>query len=92
MTADEQGDEQQVAWTAIEKGTSVIAEDGTDIGKVSAVVADVNKDIFSGIAFRHGLFDSQHFIPADLIDVITSEQVRVRVTQEEAKTLEPYDA
>ena len=84
-------DEQQVAWTAIQKGASVIAEDGSDLGKVSVVVADVNKDIFSGIAFRHGLLDSQHFIPADLVDVITTEEVRVKVTPEQAKSLEPYD-
>lgn len=85
-------DEHQVAWTAIEKGTAVVTEDGADIGKVSAVVADVNKDIFSGIAFRSGMFDSQQFIPAELIDTITPEEVRVKVTEEQARALEPYDA
>ena len=84
-------DNQQVAWTAIEKGTAVTSRDGADIGKVSAVVADTQKDIFSGIAFRSGFFDSEQFIPADLIDEITPDRVNVRITEEQARALEPYE-
>lgn len=85
-------EEQQVAWTAIEKGTTVVAADGSEIGKVSDVVADETRDIFSGIAFRHGLFDSQHFIPADLVDVITPDEVRVKLDPDQARELAPPDA
>ncbi len=85
-------EEQQVAWTAIAKGTTVVASDGCEIGKVSEIVADRQKDIFSGIAFREGLFDSQHFVPADLVDVITPEHVRVRLRPDEARDLAPPDA
>ena len=88
MASDEQ---QQIAWTAIEKGTTVMSRDGADIGKVSAVVADRQKDIFSGIAFRSGLFDTEQFVPADLIDEITPDQVRVGITEEQAGALEPYE-
>ena len=82
-------EEQQVAWTTIEKGMAVIASDGSEIGKVSSVVADEGRDIFSGIAFRHGLFDSEHFIPGDLVDVITPDEVRVKLGPDEAKDLAP---
>ena len=81
----------QVAWTAIEKGTSVVARDGSELGKISTVIADETKDIFSGIAFRSGLFDQQRFVAADLIDEITPDQVRVRLNPEEAGGLEPYE-
>lgn len=87
MTADEQ----QVAWTAINNGAAVVGEDGSDLGKVTAVVADTNKDIFSGLAFRPGLFDTEQFIPADLVDTITPDEVRVRLTPEAARGLDPYE-
>lgn len=82
----------QIAWTAIEKGTTVVARDGSELGKISTVVADETKDIFSGIVLRSGLFDPQRFVPADLIDEITPEQVRVRLNPEEAEKLEPYES
>ncbi|MDQ4096210.1 MAG: PRC-barrel domain-containing protein [Actinomycetota bacterium] len=81
-----------IAWTALEKGTSVLANDGSEIGKVSTVVADENKDIFSGIAFRHGFFDSEHFVPADLIETITPDEVRVALSSDDAGKLERYEA
>lgn len=84
--------ERPIAWTALETGTSVLANDGSEIGKVSTVVADENKDIFSGIAFRHGFFDSEHFIPADLVESITPDEVRIAMTPDEAGKLDPYDA
>ena len=81
-----------IAWTALQPGTSVMASDGAEIGKVSTIVADENKDIFSGVAFRHGIFGSEHFIPADLVDRITDEQVFVNLTSQEAGELERYDS
>ena len=81
----------QVAWTAIEKGTTVVARDGSELGKVTTVVADETKDIFSGIAFRSGLFDPQRFVAAELVDEITPEQIVVRLDPDEADKLEPYE-
>ena len=84
--------ETPIAWTALETGTSVLANDGSEIGKVSTVVADENKDIFSGIAFRHGFFGSEHFVPADRIESITPDEVRVAMSADEAGKLERYEA
>lgn len=84
--------ETPIAWTALETGTSVVASDGSEVGKVSTIVADENKDIFSGIAFRHGFFDSEHFVPADLIESITPDEVRVAMTADQAGELERYEA
>jgi sporulation protein YlmC with PRC-barrel domain len=82
--------EKPIAWTALSTGTSVFANDGSEIGKVSTVVADENKDIFSGIAVRSGLFDSEQFVPADLIERITADEVHVGLSADEAGKLEPY--
>lgn len=81
-----------IAWTALESGTPVVAEDGSEVGKVSKVVGDENKDIFSGILFRAGFFDSEHFIPGDLVEDITPQGVRVRISAQAAKELGPYNA
>jgi uncharacterized protein YrrD len=84
-------DETPLAWMALARGHPVTASDGRPVGKISEVVADQQKDIFSGIAFRHGLLDHERFAPADLIDEITSESVRLAIPADEAESLEPYD-
>jgi hypothetical protein len=82
-------EERPIAWLALEKGTPVLDASGNEIGKVSEVVADEQKDIFSGIHWRHGLLGDQHYVPADLIDELTSDAVRLRVSAEEAQGESP---
>ncbi len=83
-------EDRPIAWLALEEGTPIIASDGSEIGRVSAVVADEQKDIFSGVAFRPGLLDGQRFIPADAIDRLTAEAVHLKISGSEAEELEPY--
>jgi uncharacterized protein YrrD len=80
-----------IAWSALEKGTPVYAADGTEVGRVTEVVADEQKDIFSGVAFRSGLLESETFAPADRIDAITDEGVRLTLGAEESATLDDYE-
>ncbi len=75
---------------ALEEGTPVFAGD-RQVGKVSTVVADVAKDIFSGVAFRAHFMGPQRFVRADLIDHMSATAVRLRCSPEEAETLEPYE-
>ena len=78
-------EERAIAWLALEKGTSVIDSTGAEIGKVSEVVADEQKDIFSGIQWREGMLGNEHYVPADLIEELTSEAVRLRVSGDDAR-------
>jgi uncharacterized protein YrrD len=75
---------------ALEEGTPVHSEDGEELGKVTTVVADRSKDIFSGIAFRHGLLGSDHFVPAADVHQITKDSVHLSLSAADAKALEPY--
>ena len=84
-------EETPIAWMALRKGHPVTGSDGEPVGKLSEVVADQQKDIFSGIAFRHGILDHERFAPADLIETITSESVQLRISADEAATLEQYE-
>lgn len=81
-------DDRPISWMALQDGTPVLASDGNEVGKVTEVVADRAKDIFSGIRFRHGLFGSEHFVPADKVAEITQEDVTLTMTAAEAEALE----
>jgi hypothetical protein len=84
-------DPRPIAWPALKKGTTVLASDGSELGKVTAVVADESNDIFSGIAIRHGVLDSERFIPAELVEEMTTDAVRVRLSAIEAEDLDRYN-
>ncbi len=77
----------------LESGTRISASDGTELGRVHEVIADRQKDIFSGITLRDGLLGGDSFIPAELIGAITGDEVQLTVTGDEAKDkIQPYEA
>jgi hypothetical protein len=79
-----------IAWMALDKGTPVYSSDGEEIGKVATVVADVQKDIFSGISFKHGLLGSEHFVPADAIGELTDQAVHLNLSADQAQALQDH--
>lgn len=79
-----------IAWLALSEGTSIVARDGTELGKVAEVVADRQKDIFSGITYKRTLLESAVFVPARHIVEITDSEVKLDLTSNEAEVLEPY--
>lgn len=83
-------DEAPIAWLALEEGTTVYSADGDELGSVRHVVADEQKDIFSGIVFRSGILSDDRFVPADAVETITTAAVRLGISSEEADRLEPY--
>lgn len=83
-------DDGPIAWLALEPGTPIVASDGEQVGKVADVIADREKDIFSGITFKPGLLDSPVFIPADQITELTASEVKLSIGSTETDQLEPY--
>ena len=69
----------------LKSGTRIVTSDDGELGKVHQVVADTQKDIFSGVTYKHGLLGSEHFVPADLIEDITEEEVRLSVSTSDAE-------
>jgi uncharacterized protein YrrD len=77
---------------ALDTGTPIVTSDGTELGRVHEVVADRQKDIFSGLTFRDGVLSGERFVPAATIDTITTEEVRLTVSSAEAdQKIEPYE-
>lgn len=85
-------EETPIAWLALEEGTPILASDGEQVGKVEAVVADRQKDIFSGIAFRPAVLGTPVFVPADKIDRLSEEAVHLGISAADTGSLEPYGA
>ena len=84
--------EQPISWMALTSGTPIVASDGAELGRVQDVVADREKDIFSGVTFSEGLRGGIRFVPAALIDLITDSSLTLTVTEEEAgQKIEPYE-
>lgn len=78
-------DESPISWTTLTAGTAVHSSDGQELGKVVDVVADEQKDIFSGIVLKPGWLKESRFVPAELIGEITSRAVRLTVSAGEAR-------
>ncbi len=84
--------ETPMAWIALRSGHPVMDSLGEAIGKISEVVADEQKDIFSGISLNPGLFKDERFVPADLIEEMTHEAVRLSISADQAhRQLEPNE-
>ena len=81
-----------IAWLALEAGTAIHTSDGEQIGKVDEVIADRQKDIFSGITFKPGMMGGARFIPADKIEEMSATSVQLSLTKAEADELEPYES
>lgn len=76
--------ESPIAWPALQAGAPVYTSDGHEIGAVGDVVADLQKDIFSGIVIDPGLLKNKVFAPADTVAAITEKGVRLGLTAAEA--------
>jgi sporulation protein YlmC with PRC-barrel domain len=85
-------EERSIAWLALQPGTAIVGSDGEQVGKVGEVIADREKDIFSGVTFKPGLMDSALFIPAERIADLTDTEVTLTIPAAEASELEPYDS
>lgn len=83
---------QQISWMTLSEGVPITTSDGAELGRVHEVVADRQKDIFSGITFKDGILGGDTFVPAAVIDDITTEEVKLSISSAESKErLEPYE-
>jgi len=84
--------DEPISWMTLGAGARIATSDGTEVGRVHEVIADRQKDIFSGITFREGLLSGDRFIPADLIGGITSDEVRLTIAASDAEEkIQPYE-
>ena len=82
-------DETQVAWTAMPQHATVVAADGTEIGKTEKLLGDREDDIFHGVVMRRDDGEAIE-IPARRIRRMTNRHVITDLAAGEAESLPPY--
>jgi hypothetical protein len=75
----------------LEQGSAVHSSDGRELGGVGQVVADREKDIFSGVTIDGGLLGTDRFAPAAIIADISADGVHLSIDAAEAENLEAYE-
>ena len=81
-----------ISWMTLETGTVVRSSDGEEVGSVHEVIADRQKDIFSGVTIDSGLLSSKRFAPASVIEEISTDGVRLSISASAAAELEDYES
>jgi hypothetical protein len=56
-----------VSWLLIEPGWRVVGADGKELGTVTRIDADQQKDIFSGLEIRSGVLGGTEYVPAERV-------------------------
>jgi len=80
-----------VSWLVIEPGWTVVAQDGTEVGKVEEVVGDTGEDIFNGLSIATGLLGKPKYVPSERVRAITEGRVELDLSAEEVDALEEHD-
>ena len=57
----------EVAWTLVEPGWTVVAADGAEVGTVHELLGDPAADIFNGLAVSPGRLRRSRYVPAERV-------------------------
>ena len=80
-----------VSWLLIEPGWTVVARDGTEVGKVEEIVGDTGKDIFNGLSISTGLLGNPKYVPAERVRGITEGRVELDLSADDVEALDEHD-
>ena len=80
-----------VSWLVIEKGWTVSARDGDDLGTIAEVVGDTGKDIFNGISVSPGLLKGNRYVPAERVASISDGRVELDLSAEQFESLDEFE-
>ena len=80
-----------VAWTVVERGWAVAANDGNEVGKVDQVLGDPEADIFDGLSVGAGaILDRPRYVPSEHVGAIEEGTVHLTIDADEYGRLTPY--
>ena len=84
-------DHQRVSWLVIEPGWTVVAADGTEVGRVEELVGDSGKDIFNGLAVSTGWLAKPKYVPAERVAEITDGRIELDLSADAVEHLDDHD-
>jgi hypothetical protein len=79
-----------VSWFLIRPGWTVVAADGTKIGKVDEVAGDEDHDIFDGLVVSTSALGKPRYVPAEQVGSIEEGTIRLSLDREAAQRLDEY--
>jgi PRC-barrel domain protein len=81
-----------VSWKVAERGWSVIANDGNEVGKLDQVLGDAEADIFDGLAVGAGtVLDRPLYVPSEKVGEIEEGTIHLTIDAGDYGRLAPYD-
>ncbi len=80
-----------VSWLVIERGWTVRAAGGEEVGSVEETVGDSSRDIFNGLTVATGLFSKARYVPAESVKQISDGEVELALTPAEFESLGEYE-
>ena len=79
-----------VSWFVIERGWTVVAADGQELGTVDEVVGDSGADIFDGLTIKTRPLSSAQYVAAEQVGEIVEGRVALKLSSADAERLPPY--
>ena len=83
--------DEPLSWLVIEPGWSVVAADGTEVGRIEEIVGDTGKDIFNGLSVSTGLLSRPKYVPAERVSRITDGRVELDLPAEAIDQLDDHE-
>ncbi|MDQ3876668.1 MAG: DUF2171 domain-containing protein [Actinomycetota bacterium] len=83
--------DEPASWLTIERGWTVAAADGSEIGSVDEVVGDSTADIFDGLTLKTGTFAAPRYVPAERVGHIAPGRVELELSTAEVEALGEYE-
>ena len=81
-----------VSWKVAERGWSVVASDGSKVGKIDQILGDPEADIFDGLSVGAGaILDRPRYVPSETVGEIEEGTVHLTIDAEEYGRLKPYE-
>ena len=80
-----------VSWLLIEPGWTVVAQEGTEVGKVEEVVGDTGEDIFNGLSIATGLLAKPKYVPSERVRAINEGRVELDLSANDVEALDEHD-
>jgi hypothetical protein len=80
-----------VSWLVIEPGWTVVARDGTDVGRIDEVIGDQEDDIFNGLAVASSVLGRPKYVPAERVAEIVEGEVRLDLPPEAVEQLDHHN-
>jgi hypothetical protein len=80
-----------ISWLVLEPGHPVVTSDGKELGTVQEVLGDQTVDIFDGLTVTAGLGARNRYVPAELVESIDTDAVRLGISQDRVAELDDLE-